>query len=707
MSLVSVIALGKVIINRTKVEKASDKVEIVVDYNAFEELDNACAQEGSEEKDVKWWLTELKTYGVTSVAIVEDSIVSLIQSGADIDAKTYKDLLDILRYTNENEASKRIKTLDLDIYDLIVQTGDSSIFDRIVNTFEKYYGEFLIDQFKVDDIYYVILDGSEANSTSSASITNSDADGRMVYTFKQLTLGKLAEIGIGFDPVKINIAKEVGLEIIPRLKVTMQQGRDLVQVYKDIVEEYDLNPTMYIAADKEVIGNNNHLVDFADYIKENNMSVVLIETAVQRNNLDSPGLNRLITLLEENQLARGITMSGFIQKSYRYLNYDSSQEITNMLYRAVSERNIRAIYFRPFLDETAFVTDENAYKNTIQQLEDRIAEHDLSYGTIVPYEGINTSYIEKVLMSLGLLVALLLLLNLLIECTPLINVSLLITGAICIAGALFVAPNLSLTIVTLGYAITFPILVITLFNRQVIKHSKKSELKLTQIFGQSIIQVIFSTLISILGGIFLFGLMAKTSYIVEIDLFRGVKIGQIIPIFAVVIIVLMSMVEDQCTSIKNRFNSFKNGFSKILDANLKIKYIVALLLVAIVGYVYIARTGHETNVKVSSIEIMLRNFFENTLPARPRIKEILIGIPALFAGLYVANRFKYKLASVTLIVATIGQASILNTFQHQRTAMDISIVRTISGMIIGIIVGMIYVIVFDILIRIYKNYKNT
>ncbi|MDF2820851.1 MAG: hypothetical protein K0R15_1292 [Clostridiales bacterium] len=691
MSLVSVIALGKVIINRTKVEKASDKVEIVVDYNAFEELDNACAQEGSEEKDVKWWLTELKTYGVTSVAIVEDSIVSLIQSGADIDAKTYKDLLDILRYTNGNEASNRIKTLDLDIYDIIVQTGDSSIFNRIVNTFEKYYGEFLIDQFKVDDIYYVILDGSEANSTSSASVTNSDADGRMVYTFKQLTLGKLAEIGIGFDPVKINIAKEVGLEIIPRLKVTMQQGRDLVQVYKDIVEEYELNPTMYIAADKEVIGNNNHLVDFADYIKDNNMSVVLIETAVQRNNLDSPGLNRLITLLEENQLARGITMSGFIQKSYRYLNYDSSQEITNMLYRAVSERNIRAIYFRPFLDETAFVTDENAYKNTIQQLEDRIAEHDLS----------------KVLMSLGLLVALLLLLNLLIECTPLINVSLLITGAICIAGALFVAPNLSLSIVTLGYAITFPILVITLFNRQVIKHSKKSELKLTQIFGQSIIQVILSTLISILGGVFLFGLMAKTSYIVEIDLFRGVKIGQIIPIFAVVIIVLMSMVEDQGTSIKNRFTSFKNGFLKILDADLKIKYIVALLVIAIVGYVYIARTGHETNVKVSSVEIMLRNFFENTLPARPRIKEILIGIPALFAGLYVANRFKYKLASVALIVATIGQASILNTFQHQRTAMDISIVRTISGMIIGIIVGMIYVIVFEILIRIYKNYKNT
>lgn len=697
VSIVSIIALGITLKERYEVETSSNKVEIVLDYNAFEELEVISKMRGEGGKDTKWWLTQLRNYGATSVAIIEDSILSLMQEGADIDARTYRELETVLNFSTENEAASRIQQLNLDYYDIVLQTSNETIFNRIVTSFQKYNQTYIIDHFESLDTYYIILDSNKELATKTSPVNNSDIESNLVYTTKEISLGKLVNVGIGLDPNKVAIAKEIGYTIIPRINVTLQTDRDLVALYKEMIEEFDLAPTMYIAADKEVIGYPGKVTDFANMIKDNEMTVLLIETNVQRNNIPSPGLEQLIHNLEYNQLARGLTMSGFVQKAYRYLNYDSSQEITNMLYRAISERNIRAIYFRPFLDGTKLVTDIQAYEDTLRDLSDRIEKHNLSYGTVKPFDEIDTSYIEKVLMSLGLLMSLLVLLNYVFKVTPTINIALLVTGLICIGGALFVAPNLSLQIITLGYAITVPTLGITIANHKVKEFSDKEQIGTMKLIGISTIQVTIITLLSILGGLFLYGLMAKTSYLVEIDLFRGVKIGQLLPMLAAVIIVCFSLSGNQEAAGKDKFINFRDGFTKILNVNIKIKHLILFAIIGLIGYIYIARTGHESNLKVSSIEIMIRNFFEYTLPARPRTKEIFIGLPMLFTSLYLANRYKYKVASVAVIIATIGQASILNTFQHQRTAMDISIIRTLIGLVIGILVGILYILGIELI----------
>jgi hypothetical protein len=53
------------------------------------------------------------------------------------------------------------------------------------------------------------------------------------------------------------------------------------------------------------------------------------------------------------------------------------------------------------------------------------------------------------------------------------------------------------------------------------------------------------------------------------------------------------------------------------------------------------RTGHDSSVEVSSIEMLFRNYLEDILIARPRNKEFLFAFPAIMLMVYTSvRRFK-------------------------------------------------------------------
>ena len=101
--------------------------------------------------------------------------------------------------------------------------------------------------------------------------------------------------------------------------------------------------------------------------------------------------------------------------------------------------------------------------------------------------------------------------------------------------------------------------------------------------------------------------------------------------------------------------------------DVKAIYILLSVILLIIGYIYIARTGHETNVQPSTFEMMARNILEERLLARPRIKEFLIAFPALMTAVYFAKNKYNSLTFIAGLAAVMGQASIANTFSHLRT----------------------------------------
>ena len=56
------------------------------------------------------------------------------------------------------------------------------------------------------------------------------------------------------------------------------------------------------------------------------------------------------------------------------------------------------------------------------------------------------------------------------------------------------------------------------------------------------------------------------------------------------------------------------------------------------GVYYIMRTGHDSSIEVSSIEMLFRNKLEEVLIARPRNKEFLFAFPAVKMAVYCSVR---------------------------------------------------------------------
>jgi len=123
--------------------------------------------------------------------------------------------------------------------------------------------------------------------------------------------------------------------------------------------------------------------------------------------------------------------------------------------------------------------------------------------------------------------------------------------------------------------------------------------------------------------------------------------------------------------------------------------LAAGLFVLAVAGIYILRTGN-FGLPVMELEIKLREALERLLLVRPRLKEFLIGHPALV--LLLASNHK-QLRPILLSIAVIGQLSLVNTFTHIHTPVLLSLLRSIYGLVFGFAIGWLILRLCLILIR--------
>ena len=134
--------------------------------------------------------------------------------------------------------------------------------------------------------------------------------------------------------------------------------------------------------------------------------------------------------------------------------------------------------------------------------------------------------------------------------------------------------------------------------------------------------------------------------------------------------------------------------------------VLLMAAVGLAGYYYLARTGHETDVTVSSVEIILRNILENNLLARPRTKEFLVAFPCVMLAVYSAVRRLPFWTALFGLAGTIGMTSVCNTFMHIRTPLYLGFVRTGYAVLLGLALGAVYMACFEALLRLYRALRK-
>lgn len=689
------------IYQRVEIEKQYKTAEIILDYNEMKKFAD------SSENDLSYWLKEFKEYGAQSVAIQEETIKLLINSGKPLRAEIVSEL--VKKYDWQMDYNAEIVSLieenKIRSNDVIVTTKDESLYNYIISGLSERYSEEFFDTYTLDNVYYVVMKGTNDDIYYGETEKVIDLAGKGVYESTNVVDSRLLNIGIGYDDKKINLVKDSGLDVILRPINFATYNEKLADVYIAANEKYDLEPRIYIAHGKEVIGYPENEDKLLNYINEKNIAIGLIESSTQREHLKAEGLNDLVEDSGYNAL-RVFTMWDYIRERNKYYNYEGAEEIENTMFRAITERNIRAIYFKPFFEEeesTKFLTDAEEYERTFKSLENRLNEHNIKLGKAEAIEEFHIGSKRLAVLSFGITLAAVFLFIKMFNLNDK-RIKFLYLFSIPAAFIPFVMRSIAEKGFAFVAAVVFSGLGIYFFMMQIKKIYDSSEkYSNIKIMIYSIVILTGSIAISLAGAVFLDSMLADVRYFLEVDIFRGVKFAQILPfgIFAIMFLIYF-MNNDNDDSFKSVVDTTIN----LLNKNIKIYYAIIVGIVGIVAYVYISRTGHESNIQPTNIEMITRNFMEYVLLARPRTKEFLIAFPAIFATVYAASKKSQFFTGMFMLASAIGTSSVINTFSHLRTPIYLSFARTIIGLGLSIVIGCIAVVVIDLLCKIYTRLQE-
>lgn len=209
---------------------------------------------------------------------------------------------------------------------------------------------------------------------------------------------------------------------------------------------------------------------------------------------------------------------------------------------------------------------------------------------------------------------------------------------------------------------------------------------------ESVVYLVVAALIAAIGGISIAAMLGSTQFFMEFALFRGVKLTFVAPVLLTAIAYLQRFPIWKGRTISS-VSDVKSFITEFVQIDIKVYSLLIVGSLAVVAYVFVGRSGHTAGVPVPSWELALRRFLENTMYARPREKEFLIGHPAFMLAAYaVGRRIPMVMHFALSVAAVIGIASMVETFCHLRTPVYMSIARGYDGLLLGIVIGLVAII---------------
>lgn len=223
---------------------------------------------------------------------------------------------------------------------------------------------------------------------------------------------------------------------------------------------------------------------------------------------------------------------------------------------------------------------------------------------------------------------------------------------------------------------------------------RRNQQAATGAWWKSVVMLLIITAVSGLGIIAVVGVDHSMIYMLQLEQFTGVKVLAYLPVVIVAAYVLFF-------SEGLSFPQMLGKAQRILASKISVLWVICAVVIGAVGMYYLSRTGNEGSA--SSLEMVFRNFLENTLGVRPRNKEFLFAYPALVFGIYLCLK-RHMAGLYLMIVSAIGPASSIGSFTHLHTPLYISFIRVLLGVGLGAIFGLILIVVWELVVRGWKKW---
>jgi hypothetical protein len=481
-------------------------------------------------------------------------------------------------------------------------------------------------------------------------------------------------IGVGFDRENVVKLENMGFHSVFMLKDWPNVSQRGIRFVIEDLALTGKNISAVLFEKKQVLGYPKYLPVLAEEMNRYRLALGQVEFYNQQ------GFNQLAALLDK----RVIRMHSVTDQEMQTIE---PQELVDRLTLAVRERNMRILFlkFLPAPDsDRRFNINAGYMKNVVTRLETAGLRFEAGSGAIPrPFEPIHQSRILLFLIGLGPLAGGVLLLERLGVKRASILAGITAMGALGLALAFFAFPLLTRKVTALASVIVFPTLsIIYLVPRKGLKP------------WHAVLRMSQMTAFSLAGALMVSGVLADISFMLKLQQFSGVKLAYLFPVLLVACAFFMLYGE----------GTPGERLKKLMDQPVLVKYLLLAAVLAVVGLVYLTRTGNEAAVGVSTLELKFRALLDRLLGVRPRTKEFLIGHPLMLLLLYLGYRDHRCMP--LLILGSIGQVSMVNTFAHIHTPFIISFIRSINGFILGIAAGLVLTAVLKLWRLLEKRWQS-
>jgi hypothetical protein len=649
-------------------ETRNQTVVTVVDYREFSKTANFANQSLDQILD------DLHSAGVKNIAVKETTVRDLEERG-DIGLYSYAEFSALTKSYGSDiwpSIQQEIEGKSINPSNRVLVSSDLKTTQFLRQRLERRFNQQELIQFSVGGQDYFIL------KTMLIPQPRTGAN-------KMENLPPIFDARLGFDESILDELSKQGFQIVLMPGQNRGSNTKYLEEYRDLVQKYNVKILIFDGG--QLPGYPKHLSYLQKLVQDEDLTLGIFETSVQLGYMEQKGLDEIMEVT-----------SYPINRVYSTRNDEFLDDVNERYYRwvrAVVDRGIRIMYVVPFNDQKLSFTENldktmeklDAFHQTIGSKGFTLGNNTRPLSSQVP------GVFHWMMIALSLWLVGYLYLVYLLKIPPKVKYLILIAGAIL---ALLVGLKGGVALAQL-YALAAAIIYPTLASLIWIIYLRNYRVEHGTV-RQIITSLVILLGINLLGAFTIVSSLADIRYIMNVELFRGVKLAFLLPLLLFIVNYLVVFSGEE-GAIK-----YTAGWMRRSPSYLAL-FLAFMVVVAL--YYYVGRSGHTGGVGVSSLELRLREVLETIFMARPRFKEILIGYPAIFALVYLYRRYPIKeLVLILGLGAMMGTISTVNSFSHVFTAITISANRTLAGLLVGIVIGLATLLGIWILEKIWKKWVH-
>lgn len=662
--LIAVIILGLIAslaidVQRYQVEKANKSIELIMDY---EDLVALAEKEGLPTEKV---LAQAKEAGITSLAVYETTFKKLNVNGK---AAAVNGSVLLANYQNGAISDPGWRQL---IESGQIKGTNVYVTGHHQQTFQEVH-EDLVRRLGQDRVRELTISGQRVLEVKA-------------------NYEEFEKMDLGMPTDEMQAVNDAGFYVVARPTNYRQCTKDDIDAFFDRLDGYQVSAI--VASGSQTLGAPDESQYMAQQMRQRGLTLGMIEGVTQLKFFPQDGMLD-IAKANDYQSARLYSIPKDEQKKMKV------NEAIDRWGTTDDERNIRFNLLKTFEKPAPDMTLLETNMSYVAGVKNKLEAQGFTMGRAGVFASFYPEAPLRSLVMLGVAAGIVLYLSLVIPAmkSKQAYILLAVLALIMVVPVLMGHGNKIRVAAALAAANVFPAISVLWILDKIRQRVPQQGGGLLRMIGTGVAALFVCGMISYVGAAYLSASLADTEYLLEVNIFRGIKLTFILPIILVAIGFLQRF--DVFDGKMDDTEGFLEQFKRILDVPVKVKTLLGLFLVLVAAVVFVARSGHTMGMPVSATELKFRAFLEQAMYARPRTKEFMIGHPAfLLAAMAWFRKWPTMVLFVLVMVATIGQGSMVETFAHMRSPILMSTARGLGGLVLGAGVGAICMILVDMWLK--------